>query len=474
LAEEIGILSTNTRLSRVGTDREAVDKVRRADAPRNRVQIAVCDPIAGDIGRNPVEGGLDQITLAGTMITGVPLWLCNTDPTIQVTADEQSLRSAAAKLEAIISYTEGTTSRVFAARLKDRLAKGAIRHIDCEFGKEWDVLQTTVAAGTFSEEKVLILTADVIRVVATALTKEHLVFDYHAHTRQLKLDPYLFTGILCRRSALQRELLPVLEVIHAMSAVVRIVRNALAHGSGSSLEDLLRICQARFPLTRTIPPSELDKLEERVQLDMYRRTLSLLMAGASSDPANLYRWLEDPPNEVELWTAWRNAEQLWQKFPPANGKQPLRVDVHRQATPIPSLLIAPSWDSLLQGYYQRQLTRKLLEPLRSIGALMFSVPTVGTYALAPLGMVLAVSTIVTRQLESAPLTTAQLSEAIGKLVAAIVPLVLMFIYVPRVKQLALTPEVDRPTIDRSHPVVVWLGSAAIFLGAFIWVYWGLR
>lgn len=291
LADELGILPDHATLTRVATDRAAVDQVRRSNAPARRIQLAICDPIAGDIGRLPADGGHDHVTLAGTVITGIPLWLCNTDPTIPVTKDEATLAEAKGKVAAIISYPEGTTSRVFAKRLKSRVNDKTIRHVDSDFGEEWNTLETICrqnsAGHVISSDKVFVLTADVLRVVATAQTDEHLVYDYHVFSKKLGLYPYLFTGILCRHSALDRDLLPVLEVIHAMSAVVRLVRTALIHTDRASAGELMRAFSKRFPLERVLSPSALNQMEEADRFDIYRRALDLLMAAASDDPANI-------------------------------------------------------------------------------------------------------------------------------------------------------------------------------------------
>lgn len=107
-------------------------------------------------------------------------------------------------------------------------------------------------------------------------------------------------------------------------------------------------------------------------------------------------------------------------------------------------------------------------------AILLSLPAIATYALTPMGVLLAITTLVTRQLGPNALDTAKAAEAIGKLCVAVVPVVLMFLYAPKFRELATLPEADRPELDRSHPAIVWLGAAAVFLGAFVWVFWGLR
>jgi hypothetical protein len=77
LAYDMGFFPENTTLHLVATDRDAVDEIRRADKSNNRIQIAVCDPVAGDIGRRHVDGSSERICVVGTMITGIPLWLSN-------------------------------------------------------------------------------------------------------------------------------------------------------------------------------------------------------------------------------------------------------------------------------------------------------------------------------------------------------------------------------------------------------------
>ncbi len=372
LAERLDVLPPNTTLDPAGTDVDAVECLRKDFAPHAEVPIAICDPLAGNIGKMLATADPDdRICVVAAFIKGVQLWVCNPDQAILPVKSEKKLRKHAEKIHRIIGYADKTTGGVFARRLNQNAALNATLTLVSHFGEEWAALEAQ-ASGVASENTI-VLTADVVRIAARELPAKNIVLDYRKGEATHKCAPYLFTAVLTPQSVLQQHLVPILGVLTGLNIAVQRAR-AAAYSTVDC--EVIQFLSQRFARAtkEELAPAGNDSLEAPVEAGappagangtaplksgIVRSALRMLVGDEKGQRNSVYEYLESPPDEKTLRRAWHNAERQWTAWPPQNYI-PEPVVIAEQATPIPSLLIHSSWQSQLHNHYKTFFTRRLL------------------------------------------------------------------------------------------------------------------
>lgn len=338
LAHSWGYLPPGTELHLAGSDENAMALLQNHPPAEEKLVLSICDPLVRIPSATSGAGRGDKTCIVGTFICGLPLWLINKDPAIRTIAREADIQQYCTQFKALISYKEGTTINVLANRLREQHPMPNVRTIiQCEFGEEFQKLSELWRTDQTTAEEALVFTSDILQVLAFHKGENDVVFSYAEHARTAGLSPYLFTGIATRESMLRAYLPEVVGVLSGLRNATRLARSLHARKTKELLEVLSRTCD--FFNACGFQGSEEDKV------GIFREAIHDLVIRA-----NVYRYLEDPPDAPTLAEAWRASEQVWKEYSGEPDRAPLHIEEH--SSPIPSLLIHERWEERLNGHYR--------------------------------------------------------------------------------------------------------------------------
>ena len=346
-----GNLGKEIELKKVDSDVNTIKALTEADATRKGLNIAVCDPVAGDLSIVSQDDGRDQTRIIGSLISGIPFWVFANqreegNENVRLVQKEAELGSLLTKFgyKHIVCNQPGNTSEVFGQRLKS-LSKSfqadALMHSN--FGNEWSKF---LKLGEDISPDAILLTADVLAISANQNLKK--LFDFSSEESENEyLYPYLFTGVITLNSHLDKYLPEILGILKGMRISVQRVRNAVDRPddveSLETFEILLNIYRPEFDrLFREglITQEQHESFDEK--LSILQRSLSMMLGPSADHVSNLYKWLEyESPSEEEFWKATLNADMAWREST-NQGPQTL-INLRSQTSILPSILIKDEW-----------------------------------------------------------------------------------------------------------------------------------
>jgi hypothetical protein len=208
LAYRLGLFPNNCELKLRGGDSEAIRALCDHPQQGEKNWFAICDPFSVEASVPPGTG--ERLCVVGTIIERAPVWLYNTNSSIDRLSSEDDLHSLNGKINQISTYPEDTTGCLFGKRIQEkylRQVNGVTTH---DFGQEFKD----------ADSQTLVVTSDVLRVVKEENDSRggtpHIIFSY-AENGPSDTKPYLFTAIITLRETVLKQNLSILLAV--MSAI---------------------------------------------------------------------------------------------------------------------------------------------------------------------------------------------------------------------------------------------------------------
>ena len=337
LAQELDLLPKGTELVWSGSDDKAVEGLW-GSLNKENIDIAICDPLAGNVKNINVQGIHDPIITIGLLISTVPFWICSLDSLADQLQEEADFLNSGVRVKHIIAYKDGNTGFVFAKRFCSVNKINPDKIIQVEFGDEFKKAKELIDQGVHPGD-ILVISADAIKVSSLNGQNGSVIYSYASSISADNPSPYGFTGFLITQSTLRSSCVEATQIIYALKQAVIFAKIALSSNDNTLFERIVKLYDNEA--YRKIF-SQLGILNSSERINLVKGALHMLMTDS-----NAYKMMEEPPSINDLKMALISASDEWREHAPRKIGE--RIGYGHSV--VPGLMTSQHWDLLMKNHY---------------------------------------------------------------------------------------------------------------------------